>query len=45
VDRRVIASLKALSPRGKAALIIAILLVAPLAGWLGYRFGLYLGHH
>ena len=34
-----------LSPRAKTALIIAIILVAPLAGWLGYRFGLLLGRH
>jgi hypothetical protein len=44
VDRRVIARFDALSPRGKAVLIVAILLLAPLAGWLGYRFGLY-GRH
>ena len=34
-----------LSPRAKTVLIIAIILVAPLAGWLGYRFGLFLGRH
>ncbi len=40
-----IARLKQMSPRAKTTLIIAIILFAPLAGWLGYRFGLFLGRN
>lgn len=34
-----------LSPRGKALLLATIVVLAPLAGWLGYQFGLMLGSH
>ena len=36
--------LEQLSPRAKVLLVTAILLFAPLAGWLGYRFGFFLGN-
>ena len=45
MDRSMIARLSKLSPRAKAAMVIAIILLAPFAGWLGYRIGLFLGHH
>jgi hypothetical protein len=35
--------LNELSLRGKALLLAAIIVIAPLAGWLGYRLGFALG--
>ena len=35
--------LEKLSPRANMLLVTAVLLFAPLAGWLGYRFGFFLG--
>jgi len=35
--------LNELSPRGKALLLTAIVVVAPFAGWLGYQLGLAVG--
>ena len=37
------ARLNQMSPRAKLATIIAIILLAPIAGFLGYRLGLLLG--
>lgn len=35
--------LNELSPRGKALMLAAIVVIAPLAGWLGYQLGFALG--
>jgi len=35
--------LNELSPRGKALLLAALVVLAPLAGWLGYQLGVALG--
>jgi len=35
--------LNGLSPRGKALLLAAIVVLAPLAGWLGYQLGRVVG--
>ncbi len=37
--------LSELSPRAKALLVAALVILAPLGGWLGYRLGFYLGGH
>jgi hypothetical protein len=41
----VLDKLNELSPRGKALLLAAIVVLTPLAGWLGYQFGFMLGSH
>jgi hypothetical protein len=38
-----LARLNELSSRGKALLMAAVVVIAPLAGWLGYQFGRFLG--
>ena len=35
--------LNELSPSGKALLLTALVVLAPLAGWLGYQLGVALG--
>ena len=40
-----IARFSQVSPRIKLATVIATILLAPIAGYLGYRLGLYLGRH
>ena len=35
--------LNELPPRGKALLLAAVVMLAPLAGWLGYQLGVALG--
>jgi hypothetical protein len=35
--------LNELSPRGKALMLAAIIVIAPLAGWLGYQLGFAVG--
>jgi len=35
--------LNELSPSGKALLLAALVVLAPLAGWLGYQLGVALG--
>ena len=40
-----IKQLSALTPRAKMAMVIAIIVVTPLAAWAGYNFGAWLGHN
>ena len=37
--------LNALTPRAKMAMVIAIIVVTPLATWAGYNFGAWLGRN
>ena len=37
--------LNALTPRAKMMMVIAIIVVTPLAAWAGYNFGAWLGRN
>ena len=37
--------LNALTPRTKMMMVIAIIVVTPLAAWAGYNFGAWLGRN
>ena len=39
----VLDKLSELSPRGKILLLATVVVMAPVAGWLGYQFGFMLG--
>ena len=37
--------LNSMSDRAKLLMAVALILLTPLAGWIGYNFGYWMGHN